>query len=155
MRETLWASASLTLSPRFREARGGAFANEGALEFGDGAEHMKDDHAAGGRRVDGIRQRDEADLPALQVFGGFDELFQGARQAIELPDYQRVALAQHVVQEARQFRPVGAGARSFFDEAEVRDSGRGWILWRSRCAWGSLESRQEADRTRLVFQDKF
>src|SRR3546814_11019885 len=57
-----------------------------------------------------------SDLLALQILGRGDQLLERAGEAVELPNNQRVACAQHVFQNARQFGPVIARARRLFGE---------------------------------------
>jgi hypothetical protein len=108
--------AFLAFALCFGESGGCALADQGALEFGDCAQHVKDQHSARRRGVDCIREGDEAYAPSLQVFGGFDKLLERPRQPVEFPDNERIALAQHVAQEARQFQPIGFRAGGLLDD---------------------------------------
>src|SRR3546814_5056872 len=90
----------------------------GTLELRDGAEHVKGEHATRRCRVDALGQRHQPDLLALQILGRGDQLLERAGEAVELPNNQRVACAQHVFQNARQFGPVIARARRLFRSEE-------------------------------------
>src|SRR5271165_7106026 len=64
--------------------------NEGALEFGKRAEHVKDQDALRRRRVDRLREAPKANVAQAQLLDRLDELLHGSRQAVELPDYEHV-----------------------------------------------------------------
>src|SRR3546814_10339194 len=93
-----------------------SLADQGTLELRDGAEHVEGEHSTRRCRVDALGQRHQPDLLALQILGRGDQLLERAGEAVELPNNQRVACAQHVFQNARQFGPVIARARRLFGE---------------------------------------
>ena len=68
----------------------------GALEFGQRAEHVKDQDALRRRRVDRLCEASKADVAQAQLLDRLDELLDGSRQPVELPDDQRVAAASVV-----------------------------------------------------------
>jgi hypothetical protein len=49
--------------------------------------------------------------PPLEILGRRDQLLQRPGEPIEFPHDQHVALAQHVIEDAREFGPVRFGAR--------------------------------------------
>ena len=56
--------------------------------------HVKNKPTLRGRRVEGFGQTAKADSFQPQFLDGFDQLLHRARQAVELPHYQRVAAAR-------------------------------------------------------------
>src|SRR5271165_670269 len=64
--------------------------NEGALEFGKLAEHVKHQDALRRRPVDRLREAPKANVAQAQLLDRLDELLHGSRQAVELPAYQPV-----------------------------------------------------------------
>src|SRR3546814_7611613 len=89
---------TLFRAARLHEPRGSSLADQGTLELRDGAEHVKGEHATRRCRVDALGQRHQPDLLALQILGRGDQLLERAGEAVELPNNQRVACAQHVFQ---------------------------------------------------------
>ena len=83
-------AANASSGARCNKSRRCSFTNDGAFEFGESAEHMKNEAAARGGRVDVFGERAKTDLPLRQHLHRLDQLFQGAREAIQLPDHQRV-----------------------------------------------------------------
>ena len=51
---------------------------------------MKDQSAAGGRRIDIVRKRAQANVTRVQVGDGLDEMRQRAAEPIELPHDQNI-----------------------------------------------------------------
>ena len=84
------AAALAAAIARGLQAGAGSLADHGSLELGKRPENVKDQFAAGGRRVDRFRQGAESDALILKGGNRLDELRQGARQAVELPDNQAV-----------------------------------------------------------------
>src|SRR2546425_8491563 len=70
-----------------------AVADQVALEFGDGREHMKEEATTRGGRVDRLVEHDEIHSERLQFAPEGDEVVDAARQAIKLGDGQDVDLA--------------------------------------------------------------
>ena len=100
------ASALASAAACLGEAGGGAFADQGALELRDRSEHMEHQHAAWRGGVDALGQRHQPDAAFLELLGRRDQLLQRPGEPVELPHDQHVALAQHVVEHAREFGPV-------------------------------------------------
>ena len=88
--------------PRSGKARLDAFPKQAALEFRQGAKHMKNSPTLRGRRVEGFGQAAKTDAFHPQALDGFDQLLHRARQAVELPHNQRGAAA-------REFQRVAQG----------------------------------------------
>lgn len=57
-----------------RDSGGGAFGGDGALEFGDGAEDVEDQPAAGSGGVDGFGEGAQLDAAGLEVAGDGEEV---------------------------------------------------------------------------------
>jgi hypothetical protein len=95
--------------PGSGQAGGGAFADEVALELGQGGEDVEDELAAGGGGVDRLLQAAEPDATLSQVGDGVDQVPERSAEAVELPDDQGVAGAQ-LVQDLGEDRSVAAGA---------------------------------------------
>ena len=87
----------------------GALADQVALEVRQGGEDVEDQPSAGGGGVDALPQRPEPDAAVGQRGDGVDEVAQGAAEAVQAPDDQRVALAQ-LVEEPLELGPLAAGA---------------------------------------------
>jgi hypothetical protein len=73
---------------------------------------MKDQRATGRAGVDGFGQRAQADLAAVQRLNRVEQLPQGARQAVEFPDDERI-VRPHIVEGGLQLRPVALRAAGF------------------------------------------
>ena len=86
-----------------------ALAGEFALEFGECAEDVKDQSAAGAGGVDRLGERAEADVAVRQVLHGAHQRSERSREAVEFPDDERVARAQEI-ESGLEFRPAAAGA---------------------------------------------
>ena len=85
----------------------GAFADEVALELGQGREHVEDELAAGGGGVDRLLEAAEPDPALGQPGDGVDEVAQRAAQPVEFPDDQGVAgaeLVQDLLEAGRSVR---------------------------------------------------
>ena len=108
--EFLAPAADTPLGAGGGDAGGGAFADHGALELRERADHLHH-HAAGrGGGVDVLGDRPEAGAGLGDPLHDVQHVLERAGQAIELPDDDRVALAQ-VVEHAVQLGPVPAAAR--------------------------------------------
>jgi hypothetical protein len=94
------------------KAGAGAFPDDGALKFRQRPKEMKDQRATGRAGVDGFGQRAQADLAAVQRLDRVEQLPQGPRQPVELPDHQRI-IGPHIVEGGLQLRPVALGAAGF------------------------------------------
>jgi hypothetical protein len=73
---------------------------------------MKDQRATGRAGVDGLGQRAQTDVAAVQRFHRVEQLPQGARQAVEFPDDKRI-VRPHIVESGLQLRPVALCAAGF------------------------------------------
>jgi len=73
-----------------------AFADQLALELGERSEDVKREPPRRSRRVDALSQASEADSALLEPRDRFDQVPQRAAETIELPDDERVALAEMV-----------------------------------------------------------
>ena len=82
-----------------------ALADHAALELGQGREQVEHQPAARGGGVDRLGQRAQADALLAHGLDGLDQLLERARQAIQLPDHQRVALA-HVAECRLELGPL-------------------------------------------------
>lgn len=78
------------------QARARSLPDQPALELRERAEHVKHEASLRRRRVKSFRQAAKVDPAFSQRLHGFDQLFQGARQAIQLPHHQRVAAAREL-----------------------------------------------------------
>ena len=67
-----------------RESGACALPNEGALKLRKHAEHVEDEDALRGSRVDRLLEAPEADVAQAQLLDRLDELLHGSRQAVEL-----------------------------------------------------------------------
>ena len=107
-------------------ARLGPLDDQLPLELGQGGEDAENQLAAGGCSVDArpVAAQDlETDAAISQVVHGVDEVPQVAAQPVELPDDQRVALAQRL-QAGRQSGPViSLSGRGVFVEVPGIDAG--------------------------------
>lgn len=74
--------------------------------------------AARCRRVDILGQGPETDLAGFERFDGFDKLFQRPRQAIQLPDNQRVAFPD-ILKGGLQLRPLPLRAGGPFNKTAL------------------------------------
>ena len=77
----------------------GSLAHHGALEFGEAAEHLH--HHASGRTggVDRLGQGAEVGTRGVDLLQDVQQILERARQAIEFPDDERIALPQ-LIEEA-------------------------------------------------------
>lgn len=101
-----WLSPSAPSTRRGgREAGAGAFANEVALELGEGAEHVEYEPAAGRRGVDRLGQRSQPGTALFQLVYGLDQMWERTRKAIELPGDENIALS-HEGESLRQARTI-------------------------------------------------
>ena len=62
------------------------------LELGERAKEVKDQPTTAAVGVDGFGERSEADAALVKVVDDLDQVLQRPREAVELPDHQRVAL---------------------------------------------------------------
>ena len=72
------------------ESRCGPLADDRTLELGERSEDVEDQPIAGGRGVDRLGERAQADLAPLELLDGLDQLPDRAGEPVELPDDQRV-----------------------------------------------------------------
>ena len=113
--ELLSPAADASFGPGGGETGRGALPDHRALELGEGADHLHH-HAPGrGGGVDVLGDRPEAGARLADPLHDVQHVLQRAGQAVELPDNDRVALAQ-VVEQAVQLRPVPAPAGGGFLE---------------------------------------
>ena len=95
------------------EACLGPFPDHGALELGEGAQHLHH-HAARCRcAVDVFGQRAEAGACFLDLVQDEQQVLQRARQPVEFPDGEDIA-GREPVEQAVQFGAVSATAREAF-----------------------------------------
>jgi len=80
-------------------------ADQAVLELGERAKEVKDQPTTAAVGVDGFGERSEADAALVKVVDDLDQVLQRPREAVELPDHQRVALA-HRAQAGGQLRPL-------------------------------------------------
>ncbi len=107
--ELLASTADASFGPGGGDAGGGSLPDHGALELGERADHLHH-HAAGrGGGVDVLGDRAEAGAGIGDSLHDVQHVFQRARQAVELPDNDDIALAQ-LVEHAVQLGPVPAPA---------------------------------------------
>jgi hypothetical protein len=102
-------TAAAATGPGGGQASSGAFADQVALELGQGGKDVEDELATGSGGVDRLLEAAEPDATAGQAGEGIDQVPQGAAKAIEFPDDQGVARAQ-LVQDLLEDRAVAAGA---------------------------------------------
>ena len=101
--------AHATLHGR-RPACPGALLDQRPLELGDAGKHGQH-HAPGraGRVGPGLAEGAQAGAGLTQLLGDPQQVAGRARQAVEAVDHDHVLLA-HLVEQARQLRPVAPGA---------------------------------------------
>src|SRR5574337_1663656 len=80
-----------------------------ALHLGETGHHMEEEAAGRRAGVDGVGQAVELDAMLVQLSDQIDQLLDAAAQAIQLPDHERVTLAQHF-ESLGQTWTVGARA---------------------------------------------
>jgi len=80
----------------------GAFADQASLELGEGAEHVKNEPSLRRRRIERFRQAPKADFSQPERFERLNQLLHGTREAVELPNDDRVA-------RSREFERVAQG----------------------------------------------
>jgi hypothetical protein len=127
---TLWAVMTDGRPPWRPRAPGGgqsggcAFADEVAFELGQGGEHVEDELAAGGGGggVNRLLEAAEADAAVGQTGDGVDQVPEGAAEAVELPDDERVAGTQ-LVQDLGEGGAVGAGTAGGLDKHPIAAGG--------------------------------
>ena len=107
-----------TPGPGRSQPGAGSFADEVAFELGQGREHMEDELAARGGRVDRLLQAPEPDPALSQPGDGVDQVPQGAAEPVQFPDDQGVAGAE-LVQELGEGGSVGAGAAGGLGEHPI------------------------------------
>ena len=61
-----------------------------AFELGEGEQHVEGEPAHAGRRVEGLRHRDERDAAGVEAFDQFGEVGQRAGQPVDLVDHDHV-----------------------------------------------------------------
>lgn len=83
--------------------------NRGLRIMRDRPEYMEYEHAARRGGIDALGQRHPPDAALFEIPGRGDQLLQRPGEPIELPHDQYVAPAQHVVEHAREFGPIGFG----------------------------------------------
>ena len=112
----------------------GTLAHHGALEFGEGSEHLH--HHASGRSggVDRLRQGAEVRARRIDFLQDVEEILERARQAVEFPHDDGIALAQ-LVEKPVQLGPIPTAAGGFLlvnsgtaDRLEGADLGRGILI---------------------------
>jgi hypothetical protein len=90
------SATTATVSVGCGQPGAGAFADQVALELGQGGEDVEDKLAARRGGVDRLLQAPEPDAALSQAGDGVDQLPKGAAEPVELPDDQGVAGAQQV-----------------------------------------------------------
>jgi hypothetical protein len=63
------------------------------LKLGESAEDVEDQASTTAGGVDGLGERPKANAALVEVVDDLDQVLQRPREAVELPDYQGVALA--------------------------------------------------------------
>jgi hypothetical protein len=86
---TVAATSSRSGKPRHR-----ALADQVALELCERAEHVEDEPAAAGRRVDALVQRTKPDAPIAELVHALHEVDQRAAEPVQLPHHDGVTLAR-------------------------------------------------------------
>jgi hypothetical protein len=104
--------------PSSRQPSRRAFADEVALELGQGREDVKDELAARRSGVDRFLEATEPNTAVGQAGDGVDQVPQRAAEAVEFPDDQGIAGPQ-LVQHLLESGPVGAGAAGGLGEHPV------------------------------------
>jgi hypothetical protein len=108
------AQARIAANPAFGACAGqpglGAFADQGALELGRGAQDLQGELALRGGRVDRVHERAEEGALRLQPLDHLQQMRQRPRQTVDAHDDQRVALADPL-QHPRQHGPRAVPAR--------------------------------------------
>lgn len=97
------ASSEVTLGARGGEPRARALANHRPLELRKASQDLHDHAAGGARRVDGLGEAAKAGARRLDLVQDEDQIAQRARETIEFPHDDDVALAElleHAVQLA-------------------------------------------------------
>ncbi len=109
--EGAFASAEASTGTGGSETGVGAFADEVAFKFGESAEKMKQQLAAGGGGIEVFLERTEPDLTLIEQVEGIQEVLQRASETIQLPDNQRIAFPQEPkgVVESLSFEDGSAG----------------------------------------------
>ena len=81
------------------ETRAGPLPHHGAFEFSKSAKHLHHHPPCRSRRVDRLGQGAEVGARGVDLFQDVQQVLERARQAIEFPDDERIALAQ-LIEEA-------------------------------------------------------
>jgi len=89
-----WTAPRSACAPSNGKAGLGALSDQAALDLRQRAKHVKNQPPLCGRRVGALGRAAKPDTPVPQGFDGFNQLLHRPRQAVELPDYQRVAAAR-------------------------------------------------------------
>jgi hypothetical protein len=87
-------AAVATASSCGGKPRHGALADQVALELRERAEHVEDEPAAAGRRVDALVQRTKPDVSIAELVHGVHEVDQRAAEPVQPRHHDRVALAR-------------------------------------------------------------
>jgi hypothetical protein len=91
----------------------GAFGDQGALELGDGAQHLQREHALRRGGVDRVAQATEMRALGLELFDDGEEVADRAGEAVESDHDQRLA-GVDVAQQAREHVPRAISAGGVF-----------------------------------------
>ncbi len=103
------------------EAGHGAVADQVSFEFGKCAEQMKHEFAGGGRGVNVLGERPEADLAVSECRDGFDEVAKQPAEPVEPPHDERVARPQLVENLGEFLAVVECPGRLVGEHAEATD----------------------------------
>jgi hypothetical protein len=122
------------------QPRGGALADQVALELSQGAEDVEDQLPAGGGGVDPLGQALEPNALLGQAGNGVDQVAEAAAEAVEPPDHEGVAGAELFESpvEAGAFRQ-GAGGGDEVDPSGLDAGGLEASRWRSGF-WSRVET---------------
>src|SRR3954453_11520400 len=89
-RQRLWPSSTLPSGPGCLQPCVRPLFNDVSLELRQRPENMKDQFSARGGRINLLGEALKADLAVIQLSDAFNEVFEGAAEAIQLPDNEGV-----------------------------------------------------------------
>jgi len=112
-RQSRGPTACAASGPGGVQTGAGSLPDDRAFKFRQGAEYMKNQLATRRRGIDGFRKRAQADMSFVQALDGFNELLQGSRQPIQLPDHERI-VRPHVIQGGVELRTLPLRPGCFF-----------------------------------------
>jgi hypothetical protein len=155
-RHTRWSAACTSSGSRRSQSCQSALANDVALKLGQSAEDVEDQLASRRRGIDVLLQAAEANVAALDLGDGVDQMPQRASQPIQFPDHECVTWPQLVENVRQRWALIERTTSGIGEDAKAAGSLEG-VMLQVRVLVGSGHTRvpeQVRHRRRRSYQKR-